>query len=109
MEWAEKAVREGANLAASDALEQKVIDLIATDEADLLAKLHGRKLTVGTAEVTLATHGLPIETVKPPHLLSITSHSPVWIPARTSMPSPRTSEVISCAHRIARAGPSNVA
>ena len=32
VEWAEKAVREGANLAATDALEQKVIDLIATDD-----------------------------------------------------------------------------
>jgi membrane-bound serine protease (ClpP class) len=65
VEWAEKAVREGANLAASDALEQKVIDLIATDPADLLAKLDGRKLTLGAAEVTLATQGLGIETVEP--------------------------------------------
>jgi membrane-bound serine protease (ClpP class) len=57
VEWAEKAVREGANLAASDALEQKVIDLIATDQADLLAKLDGRKVTINSAEVTLATQG----------------------------------------------------
>ena len=65
VEWAEKAVREGANLAASDALEQKVIDLIATDQADLLAKLHGRKVTINSAEVTLATQGLDIETIEP--------------------------------------------
>jgi membrane-bound serine protease (ClpP class) len=65
VEWAEKAVREGANLAAADALEQKVIDLIATDEADLLAKIHGRKLTIDTREVTLATEGLSVETVEP--------------------------------------------
>jgi membrane-bound serine protease (ClpP class) len=65
VEWAEKAVREGANLAASDALEQKVIDLIATDLTDLLAKLDGRKLTIGTAEVTLATRGLDVETLEP--------------------------------------------
>jgi membrane-bound serine protease (ClpP class) len=65
VEWAEKAVREGANLAATDALEQKVIDLIATDQADLLTKLHGRKLTIGAGEVTLATQGLAVETVKP--------------------------------------------
>jgi len=65
VEWAEKAVREGANLAATDALELKVIDLIATDEADLLAKIHGRKLTLGATEVTLATQGLAVETVEP--------------------------------------------
>ena len=65
VEWAERAVREGANLPASEALDSKVIDLIATDSADLLTKLHGRKLTVGTAEVTLATQGLGIETVEP--------------------------------------------
>lgn len=65
VDWAEKAVREGANLPASDALEQKVIDLIATDDADLLAKIHGRKLTIGAGEVTLATQGLSVETVKP--------------------------------------------
>lgn len=65
IEWAEKAVREGANLPANDALEQKVIDLVATDEADLLAKIHGRKLKVGAGEVTLATQGLTVETLKP--------------------------------------------
>ena len=65
VDWAEKAVREGANLPANDALEQKVIDLIATDDADLLAKIHGRKLTIGAGEVTLATQGLSVETVKP--------------------------------------------
>lgn len=65
VDWAEKAVREGANLSANDALEQKVIDLIATDDADLLAKIHGRKLTIGAGEVTLATQGLSVETVKP--------------------------------------------
>ncbi len=65
IEWAEKAVREGANLPANDALEQKIIDVIATDEADLLAKIHGRKLKVGAGEVTLATQGLIVETLKP--------------------------------------------
>jgi membrane-bound serine protease (ClpP class) len=65
VEWAEKAVREGANLAATDALEQKVIDLIAADQAELLQKIDGRKLAIGEGEVTLATQGLSIETVEP--------------------------------------------
>ena len=46
VEWAEKAVREGANLPASEALQSKVIDLIAKDLPDLLQQLDGRKLTL---------------------------------------------------------------
>ncbi len=65
VEWAEKAVREGANLAAADALEQKVIDLIASDVPDLLKKIHDRKLQVGAGEITLVTEGLTVETVEP--------------------------------------------
>jgi membrane-bound serine protease (ClpP class) len=65
VEWAEKAVREGANLPADEALEQKVIDLIANDVPDLLKKLHGRKLTIGAGEVTLATEHMTVEAVEP--------------------------------------------
>lgn len=45
-EWAEKAVREAASLSASEALEQNVIDLIATSRADLLNQLNGRSVTI---------------------------------------------------------------
>lgn len=64
-EWAEKAVREGANLPSSAALEQNVIDLVAEDIPDLLAKIDGRKLKLGASEVTLATAGLTIERHEP--------------------------------------------
>lgn len=36
VEWAEKAVREAASLSVEEALEQGVIDLMATDVSDLL-------------------------------------------------------------------------
>lgn len=65
IEWAEKAVREGANLAAEDALKQKVIDLIASDVPDLLTKIDGRKLRFGAGEIQLATRGLTVEKVEP--------------------------------------------
>ncbi|MDH3713982.1 MAG: nodulation protein NfeD [Gammaproteobacteria bacterium] len=52
-EWAEKTVREGANLPAADALEQDVIDVIATDVDDLLAKLNGKTVTIEGQERTL--------------------------------------------------------
>ncbi len=59
-DWAEKAVREAANLSAADALEQNVIDLVAEDRADLLAQLDGRTVTVNEREVTLNTEGLTV-------------------------------------------------
>jgi len=64
-DWAEKAVREGVNLQSSAALEQKVIDLIADDVPDLLAKLDGRVLKLGAAEHKLATRNLVVEPLEP--------------------------------------------
>jgi membrane-bound serine protease (ClpP class) len=64
-DWAEKAVREGANLQASAALEQNVIDLIAEDTADLLVKLDGRVLKLGASEQKLATRNLTIDKHEP--------------------------------------------
>ena len=43
-EWAEKAVRESVSVTEKEALELKVIDLIAQDLNDLLEKIDGRKL-----------------------------------------------------------------
>jgi len=43
-DWAEKAVREAVSLSASEALKQKVIDLVANDVPDLLRQLHGKTL-----------------------------------------------------------------
>lgn len=41
-EWAEKAVRDAATLTASEALKENVVDVIAEDLGELLAKLDGR-------------------------------------------------------------------
>ncbi len=54
-EWAEKAVREGATLTAEEALRLRVIDLIARDLEELLAKLDGRKVQLLGREVVLKT------------------------------------------------------
>ncbi|HLA75868.1 MAG TPA: nodulation protein NfeD [Gammaproteobacteria bacterium] len=64
-EWAEQAVREAASLSAEEALEQHVIDLIATDIADLLAKLDGRKVNVLGQERILKTAGLQVQRMEP--------------------------------------------
>ena len=45
VEWAERAVREAASLPAEEAVKLNVVDIMAR-RADLLKKLHGRKLKV---------------------------------------------------------------
>jgi membrane-bound serine protease (ClpP class) len=65
VEWAEEAVREAATLSAADALDKHVIDLIASNLDDLLAKLNGRQVEIGGAERTLHTEGLTILTLRP--------------------------------------------
>ncbi len=55
--WAERTVREATNLTASEALDQNVIDLMATDISALLAKIDGMTLETKTGLVTLATEG----------------------------------------------------
>jgi len=61
-DWGERAVREAVSLSATDALELKVIDLIAEDSAALVKKLDGRTADAGgekrklqTADATLVT------------------------------------------------------
>ncbi|WP_239495336.1 NfeD family protein [Salinicola halophilus] len=57
-EWAERAVREAANLSAEEALSRSVIDVVATDIDDLLAQLDGREVTLADGERELATTDL---------------------------------------------------
>lgn len=64
-DWAEKAVREAANLNARSALKQGVIDLVATDMSDLLKQLNGRTVNVLGQDMTLNTEGLLLTHVEP--------------------------------------------
>jgi len=62
-DWAEKAVRESTSLTATQALEQKVVDLLAPDLPGLLAALEGRTLAREGGPRVLATRGLAVERV----------------------------------------------
>jgi membrane-bound serine protease (ClpP class) len=64
-DWAEKAVREAASLSSKDALDKKVIDLVAMDIPDLLSKLDGRKVMVAGREIELQTSSLSVERLEP--------------------------------------------
>lgn len=56
--WAERAVREAASLTAREALDQGVIDVVATDRADLLTQIDGRTVKMAGGERSLQTQGL---------------------------------------------------
>lgn len=57
VEWAEKIVRESISTPATEALELKVIDFIASDEAALLVQLDGRRYLRDGQSLTLQTQG----------------------------------------------------
>ncbi|WP_245391722.1 NfeD family protein [Salinicola aestuarinus] len=73
-EWAERAVREAANLGAEEALSRNVIDVVATDIDDLLAQLDGRDVMLADGEHRLATAGL-----------DLTREGPAWRTALLSL------------------------
>ena len=63
--WAEKTVREAANLTASEALELNVIDYVASDLSDLLQQIHGATIeNVNDITVTLDTAEAVVVEVK---------------------------------------------
>ncbi|MGE0874800.1 MAG: nodulation protein NfeD [Burkholderiales bacterium] len=64
-DWAERAVREAVSLPAEEALKLKVIDLMASDVADLVRKLDGRSVEAGGAQRKLATAGAITTEVEP--------------------------------------------
>ncbi len=61
MDWAEQAVREGASLTAAEALDKNVIDLVADDVSDLLAKIDGRTVDLSSESIKLSTRSLTLE------------------------------------------------
>lgn len=56
----EKAVREATSLTADEALAEGVIDLIASDIPDLLAKIDGRTVKMQGQEIILSTQDVAI-------------------------------------------------
>ncbi|MFQ5520725.1 MAG: nodulation protein NfeD [Candidatus Methylomirabilia bacterium] len=62
-DWAEKAVRESVSVTEKEAVKLKVIDLVAEDLSDLLAKLDGRTVKTEAGTVTLETREAQVEMV----------------------------------------------
>jgi membrane-bound serine protease (ClpP class) len=64
VEWALSAVREAEAIAQDEALELGVIDLIADDRADLLAKIDGRMVTMNDGERRLEVANAQIREIE---------------------------------------------
>ncbi len=65
VEWAEKAVREAASLPAAEAVKMNVVDLMADNIADLLAKTDGREVTAASRKLKLATANKTVVAIPP--------------------------------------------
>jgi membrane-bound serine protease (ClpP class) len=63
--WAEQAVRNASSLSATQALQQKVVDIIALDVPDLLKKINGRTLILHGSPQTLSTLNMTVDEYKP--------------------------------------------
>ncbi|MBI5816255.1 MAG: nodulation protein NfeD [Nitrospinae bacterium] len=57
----EEMVRAGASLSETEAVREKVADLVAEDLPSLLAAINGRTVKTGAGDKTLATAGLEIK------------------------------------------------
>ncbi len=60
VEWAEKAVRDSVSITEREAVKLKVVDLVAENLDDLLAKVHGRSVEIQGRKVVLHTSGAPV-------------------------------------------------
>jgi membrane-bound serine protease (ClpP class) len=63
-EWAEKAVRQSVSITEREAVQLKVVDLVAASLTELLDKVDGRTVKMPTGPVTLRTRGAPVTPIE---------------------------------------------
>ncbi|MDB5247555.1 MAG: nodulation protein NfeD [Segetibacter sp.] len=64
LQWAEEAVRKSVSITEAEALQKKVIDLIAVNENDLLQQINGRQVEVNNTTKTLRTTNASVAKVE---------------------------------------------
>jgi membrane-bound serine protease (ClpP class) len=64
LDFAEKAVREAATMTADDAAKEGVVDAVAANLQELLARIDGRTVKIGGEERTLKTKDARIVTIE---------------------------------------------
>jgi len=60
-DWAEDAVRKSVSITADEAVKLRVVDVIATDVADVLRKADGREVSLPQGTVKLVTAGAVLD------------------------------------------------
>ncbi|WP_018611314.1 NfeD family protein [Segetibacter koreensis] len=76
LQWAEEAVRRSVSITEKEALDKKVIDLIANDERDLLKLIDGKQIELASGTKILHTNNaqvIPIEMGAVEKILNIVS------------------------------------
>ncbi|MCI0465158.1 MAG: nodulation protein NfeD [Gemmataceae bacterium] len=63
-DWAARAVKESISVSASAAVKEGVVDLLAEDIEDLLAKIHGRSVTLPSGTVSLNTRSAEVRALE---------------------------------------------
>jgi membrane-bound serine protease (ClpP class) len=64
-EWVEKAIRKSVSVTAKEALDLKVIDVVAVSVPELLDAVDGKQITKDNHVITLHTKGARIERILP--------------------------------------------
>jgi membrane-bound serine protease (ClpP class) len=64
-QWAEKAVRDGVSIPAQEALQEKVVEIVAADMENLLAQADGRTVKLNGKTATLSTRDAAVVPITP--------------------------------------------
>src|SRR5688572_19961999 len=64
VEWAERAVVDGANVPASEAVQNNIVDYLAGDVRELLEKANGRTVETVSGPAVIESAGSPLEAVE---------------------------------------------
>ena len=61
LQWAEDAVRQSVAITANEALQKNIIDLISTDDQELLNQVDGKLILRDSSKIVLHTQGASIQ------------------------------------------------
>jgi membrane-bound serine protease (ClpP class) len=64
LQWAEDAVRQSVAITANEALQQRIIDLIAVNDPDLLNQVDGKRIVRDSTVFQIHTRGAIVQTLE---------------------------------------------
>ncbi|HEV7331287.1 MAG TPA: nodulation protein NfeD [Flavisolibacter sp.] len=64
LDWAEETVRKSVSITETEAVQKRVVDMIAANERELLTKINGRVVEVAGGNKTLQTANATVERVE---------------------------------------------